>query len=358
MTDRPTIFISYSHRDEKPWKKLVEDHLRVAERQGVLTVWEDRQIGGGDDWRDEIDDALETADIAVLLISHNFLTSNFIMNHEVSALLERKKRDGLRLYPILVTSCTWQTVDWLERLNIRPLDGRALADFKGNHRHATAAGMAAEVAGLLREDKESAEEHNALRTQTHKLAEQLGVTEEAIGSFLTILDEKHVKGSDLRDKLAEIAKQYLEMQERLEALDRDDPVVRDWIVQAEAAIDAGNYDRADELLADAERIGLSAAHQAAEEANQRFLSVAATRALRGETSLTRLRYLDAAEHFAEAAKLVPASEDRTRAGYLAQQGRALDRGDRTLAAIEAYEGATALDPDRTWSWILLGRLYA
>ncbi len=93
MSDAPTIFISYSHQDED-WKDLVVGHLRVAERQGDFLVWDDRRIDGGDDWRREIDQALAAADIGVLLISRHFLTSNFIMDHEVERLLERKARGG------------------------------------------------------------------------------------------------------------------------------------------------------------------------------------------------------------------------------------------------------------------------
>ncbi|MGI9498406.1 MAG: toll/interleukin-1 receptor domain-containing protein, partial [Geminicoccaceae bacterium] len=132
MTDTPTIFISYSHRDEKPWKDFVQTHLKVVARQDGFLVWEDRRIRGGDDWRGEIDAALEQADIAVLLISPYFLTSDFILNHEVKELLKRKEQQGLRIYPILIIDCAWKSVDWLERLNLRPTDGQALASYHGN----------------------------------------------------------------------------------------------------------------------------------------------------------------------------------------------------------------------------------
>ena len=357
MTDKPTIFISYSHKDERPWKELVEGHLRVAERQSEFLVWSDRRMAGGDAWRKVIDRELEAADIAVLLISHNFLTSAFIMDHEVNVLLERKQQEGLRLYPILIRSCNWSSVDWLENLTIRPLDGKALASFRGDGRDSATAGMAAEIGRLLKEDKKSDEEIDELRAEAETLGEKLGVTEEAVQSFLTILDQKHVAPTELQEKLREIAHQYQEMQVRLEALDQDDPVIKTWIGEAKTAIDDGNYDEADTLLVQAEQRDLSAARQAAAQADQRYLNAAATRALRGETSLTQLRYLDAAEHFAEAAKLVPDNEAKIRARYRSQQGAALEQGSRTLDAIAAYKDATALDPNVTWSWIHLGRLY-
>ncbi|MEZ5930458.1 MAG: tetratricopeptide repeat protein [Alphaproteobacteria bacterium] len=357
MTDAPKIFISYSHLDETPWKELIVGHLRVAERQGDFLVWDDRRMEGGDDWRREIDDALEAADIGVLLISRHFLTSNFIMDHEVKVLLERKQREGLRLYPILLSGCNWRSVDWLERMNLKPLDAKPLDSFDDAQRESQAAGMATEIGHLLKEDRESGEEIDDLRAEAEALGGRLGVTEEAVQSFLDILDERHVDSGDLKDKLEEIAGQYKEMEARLTALDQDDPVIGEWIEQAKAAIDDGAFDEADDLLTQAEERDLSAARQAAAQADQRFLNAAATRAVRGEAGLTRLRYLDAAEHFAEAAKLVPDSAPTLRAGYLAQQGDALTRGNRTLDAIEAYQQATALDPDHTWLSIELGRMH-
>ena len=356
MTDTPTIFISYSHKDEKPWKELIEGHLRVAERQGAFDVWSDRRMAGGDAWRKEIDKALDAADIAVLLISHNFLTSSFIMDHEVNVLLERKQREGLRLYPILIRSCNWQSVSWVESLNLRPLDGKALASFRGDARDSAAAGMAAEIGLLLKEDRESGEEVESLRAEAKAVGKKLGVTEEAVQSFLDILDQRHVDSADLKGKLEEIAAQYQEMEERLAALNRDDPVIKDRIDQAKIASRKGDFDEADKLLTQAEARDLSAARQAAAQADERFLNAAATRAIRGKTSLTRLRYLDAAEHFAEAAKIVPASSPKPKAGYLAQQGAALTKGSRTQAAVEAYGQATALNPDEFSPWIELGRL--
>lgn len=153
MTDAPTIFVSYSHEDED-WKDLVVSHLKVAERQGVFAVWDDRRIGGGGDWRDEIDRALEAADIGVLLISRHFLNSTFIMDHEVNVLLERKRRAGLRLYPILLSDCPWRTVDWLADLNIRPTDGQALAGFVKAAQDSVVSEMVAEIGRLLHGEDE------------------------------------------------------------------------------------------------------------------------------------------------------------------------------------------------------------
>ncbi len=50
---KPSVFISYSHKDEE-WKDKLVDHLGVLQEEGLLKIWEDRQIEGGDDWFPEI----------------------------------------------------------------------------------------------------------------------------------------------------------------------------------------------------------------------------------------------------------------------------------------------------------------
>jgi hypothetical protein len=70
----PSVFISYSHKDEE-WKDRLVTHLRVLEMQGFLDVWEDRQIEGGDDWYPEIETAINKANVAILMISANFLVT-------------------------------------------------------------------------------------------------------------------------------------------------------------------------------------------------------------------------------------------------------------------------------------------
>lgn len=193
-------------------------------------------------------------------------------------------------------------------------------------------------------------ERQELETRIDDLSGQLGFARKTVTSFFEVLGETDVPTENLQEKLTEIAEHYVELRDRADALVSDDAAVQDLIDQARAAISEGAYDRADELLIRAEGADIRAGEE-------RFLNAAATRAIRGETSLTRLRYLDAAEHFAEAARLVPASEPTIKAGYFAQQGRALTRGNRTQAAIEAYERATELDSAEVWPWIHLGRLH-
>lgn len=121
------IFISYSHKDEAK-KNTLNKHLAVLTHAGIaLEPWDDRRIQGGEDWRQEIRAAIEGCSIALLLISADFLTSNFILDEEVPRLLERRAQAGVRVIPIIVAPCQWQLVSWLVPLQARPLDGKPLS---------------------------------------------------------------------------------------------------------------------------------------------------------------------------------------------------------------------------------------
>ncbi|HSS52035.1 MAG TPA: TIR domain-containing protein, partial [Thermoanaerobaculia bacterium] len=153
--DRPTVFVSYSHVDET-WKDRVVQHLRVLEPEGVLEVWDDRRISGGDDWLAEIQGAMDRSTVAVLLISKDFLTSKFILETEVPYLLNRRKTGNLRVIPVIVHPCAWQAVSWIEAVQCRPKDGKVLSKTRKAKVDEDLAELALEIQGLLRKGAKTA----------------------------------------------------------------------------------------------------------------------------------------------------------------------------------------------------------
>lgn len=117
------VFISYSHDDEA-WKDRLVAQLGVLQQQHLLETWDDRQIAAGDNWQPHIE--LAMAQVAVLLISASFLTSQFILGTEVPELLRRRAAQGLRVIPLIIKPCAWSRVDWLNKLQARPTDGKPL----------------------------------------------------------------------------------------------------------------------------------------------------------------------------------------------------------------------------------------
>jgi len=126
----PSVFISYSHKDEI-WKDRLLPHLGMLAKAGRLTIWEDRSIDAGATWYDEIKNAMEDAEVAVCLISADYLNSDFCIKEEIPYLLERRKSDGMVLLPILIRPCAWTAIEWLKAIQMMPRDGKAVAkDFK------------------------------------------------------------------------------------------------------------------------------------------------------------------------------------------------------------------------------------
>jgi tetratricopeptide (TPR) repeat protein len=149
---RPTVFISYSHKDEV-WKDRILGQFGVLESEGLLSTWDDRRITGGDEWFEEIRAALGKAQSAILLISPDFLRSQFILNDELPRLLDRKAREGLLVVPVVVRPCPWKEVEWLNRLQLRPKEGRPLSGMTKHRREVELAALASEILGRLREEK-------------------------------------------------------------------------------------------------------------------------------------------------------------------------------------------------------------
>lgn len=109
------------------WKNRLVTHLGVLQQEELLDLWEDSRIGAGEDWFKEIQEATDKASVAILLVSANFLVSEFIRRKEVPLLLERKFNEGLHIYPVIIRPCAWKQVKWLSQMNLRPKNGIAIS---------------------------------------------------------------------------------------------------------------------------------------------------------------------------------------------------------------------------------------
>jgi serine/threonine protein kinase len=102
------LFVSYCHKDER-WLRKIETVLKPLVRDSRISVWSDRKIEAGSNWRSEIQLALTSARIAVLLVSHDFLASDFIAENELPPLLAAAKESGVKIMWIAVSSSLYKS---------------------------------------------------------------------------------------------------------------------------------------------------------------------------------------------------------------------------------------------------------
>src|SRR3981081_1929616 len=101
-----TLFFSYSHRDEALRDQL-EKHLTMLKRQGFIETWHDRRITAGEPIDQAISSNLETAEIVLLLVSPDFLASDYCYEREMSRAIERHNHGSSTVIPVILRACDW-----------------------------------------------------------------------------------------------------------------------------------------------------------------------------------------------------------------------------------------------------------
>jgi nucleoside phosphorylase len=116
------LFFSYTHKDEGLRDKLAI-HLSALRREGVIKEWHDRKIGAGKEWAGEIDRNLEAAHIILLLISADFINSDYCMDKELKRAMERHESNDARVIPVILRPVDWEGMSF-SKLQALPKDGK------------------------------------------------------------------------------------------------------------------------------------------------------------------------------------------------------------------------------------------
>lgn len=118
------VFYSYAHEDEKLRNEL-DKHLRLLQRQNLIVGWHDRRIGAGAQWADQIDEHIHSAHIILLLISPDFIDSQYCYDQEMEVALSRHIRREAIVIPILLRPVNWKGAPF-GHLQALPRDARPI----------------------------------------------------------------------------------------------------------------------------------------------------------------------------------------------------------------------------------------
>lgn len=119
-----SVFFSYSHADEALRDQL-EKQLSILKRQGVVETWHDRRIGAGEEIDSAISRNLMSAEIILLLISPDFINSDYCYDREMTVAMERHARGEAVVIPVILRACDWHGAPF-GKLNATPPDGRPI----------------------------------------------------------------------------------------------------------------------------------------------------------------------------------------------------------------------------------------
>ena len=105
MRDR--VFFSYNQKD-KSWLDEIQKGLQPLLQQKSFLLWDETKIQAGQNWQEEIEHALSQAKVAVLLVSRDFLSSDFIAKHILPPVLNAAENDGLIILWVAVRTCAYK----------------------------------------------------------------------------------------------------------------------------------------------------------------------------------------------------------------------------------------------------------
>ena len=166
-----SLFYSYSHRDEA-FRGELEAHLSFLRRSKLIAEWHDRMIGAGDEWKGQIDRQLAAADIILLLVSADFIASDYCWGEEMTKALARHQLGEARVIPVILRPCRWQRTP-LGSLQAVPKDGKPVSEWP-NHDAAfdeIAAAIERTIADLQQQRRRAGEQAQQQTQEARKRAE-------------------------------------------------------------------------------------------------------------------------------------------------------------------------------------------
>jgi hypothetical protein len=148
MATHTKVFISYSHRDVR-WLERLRVHLKPLVRDDEIDVWDDTKIRPGSEWRDEIREAINSARVAILLVSADFLASDFIATHELPPLLSAAEQRGTAILPLILSPCRFSNIETIARFQAVNEPSRPLSSMTRRNQEETLVKVSEAIETLL-----------------------------------------------------------------------------------------------------------------------------------------------------------------------------------------------------------------
>ncbi|MEW5924528.1 MAG: COR domain-containing protein [Candidatus Zixiibacteriota bacterium] len=150
---RSKIFVSYSHKDAK-WLELFRTHMKVLENEGVtVDLWDDTKIKAGMKWREEIEKALKETKVAVLLVSTDFLASDFIVKNELPRLLKAAQDDGASIISLILKPCRFLEHKGLSQFQAINEPEKPLVKMSGVNRDSLLVSLVSRIEELIKQEQ-------------------------------------------------------------------------------------------------------------------------------------------------------------------------------------------------------------
>ena len=210
--ERRQLFISYSHRDGE-WVERLRRMIRPLEQRYGLERWDDSRIQAGGLWRQEIEQALASASVALLMVSADFLASDFVTLSELPRLFLAAKQEGLRILWLPLRPSLWKHIPEIEQYQAVIPPGRTLAEMAEVEQERVFVQIAELILSTFQEQEES---RARLRKQE---AERLAREQKAEAERLEReqMEEAERLAREQRQQEQRQAREQAEIQARAEA---------------------------------------------------------------------------------------------------------------------------------------------
>ena len=208
--ERRQLFISYSHRDGE-WVERLRRMIRPLEQRYGLERWDDSRIQAGGLWRQEIEQALASASVALLMVSADFLASDFVTLSELPPLFRAAKQEGLRILWLPLRPSLWKHFPEIEQYQAVIPPERTLAEMESVEQERAFVQIAELILSTFREQEER------LARLKKEEAELLAREREAEEARLALERQAEVERLE-RERLAQEQKEAAELER--EALER------------------------------------------------------------------------------------------------------------------------------------------